>query len=303
VADRVRMQTLGQSLVMLGQGVPFFQAGDELLRSKSLDGNSYNSGDWFNRLDYTYQTNNWGVGLPPNGTDRWDLMRPLLANPALRPAPADIQAALASFKELLSIRRSTGLFRLRTADEVIQRLKFYNTGPGQLPGLIVMSIENTGDGRLADPYDQVVVLFNASPDAQTFADAAFAGAALTLHPIQQESSDPVVRTASFKSDSGSFTVPGRTAAVFVVESTAPVVTATSTATSTSAAVASSTAAATNVATSTAAAPTPTATASLVPAVPPASSSTPLLITIIVIVVAAIGGGVYALRRRNISKSG
>jgi pullulanase/glycogen debranching enzyme len=50
----------------LSQGVPFFHAGDELLRSKSLDRNSYDSGDWFNRLDYTYQTNNWGVGLPPS---------------------------------------------------------------------------------------------------------------------------------------------------------------------------------------------------------------------------------------------
>ena len=49
----------------LGQGIPFFHAGDELLRSKSLDRNSYNSGDWFNKLDFTYQSNNWGVGLPP----------------------------------------------------------------------------------------------------------------------------------------------------------------------------------------------------------------------------------------------
>lgn len=31
------------------QGIPFFHAGDELLRSKSLDRDSYNSGDWFNR--------------------------------------------------------------------------------------------------------------------------------------------------------------------------------------------------------------------------------------------------------------
>jgi pullulanase/glycogen debranching enzyme len=49
----------------LAQGIPFFHAGDELLRSKSLDRDSYNSGDWFNRLDFTYQTNNFAVGLPP----------------------------------------------------------------------------------------------------------------------------------------------------------------------------------------------------------------------------------------------
>lgn len=31
------------------QGIPFFHAGDEMFRSKSLDRDSYNSGDWFNR--------------------------------------------------------------------------------------------------------------------------------------------------------------------------------------------------------------------------------------------------------------
>jgi hypothetical protein len=31
------------------QGIPFFHAGDEILRSKSLDRDSYNSGDWFNK--------------------------------------------------------------------------------------------------------------------------------------------------------------------------------------------------------------------------------------------------------------
>jgi pullulanase len=47
LADRVRINNLAVSVVALSQGVPFFHAGDELLRSKSLDRNSYNSGDWF----------------------------------------------------------------------------------------------------------------------------------------------------------------------------------------------------------------------------------------------------------------
>jgi pullulanase len=81
--DRARMQTLGNSIVMFSQGVPFFQAGDDLLRSKSLDRNSYNSGDWFNRLDFTYQSNNWGVGLPPSGDNQgmWPTMQPLAGQP------------------------------------------------------------------------------------------------------------------------------------------------------------------------------------------------------------------------------
>ena len=62
MADRVRMQNLGMSLLAFGQGIPFFHAGVDLLRSKSLDRNSYNSGDWFNRLDFTLQTQQLGRG-------------------------------------------------------------------------------------------------------------------------------------------------------------------------------------------------------------------------------------------------
>ncbi|MGE5234053.1 MAG: pullulanase-type alpha-1,6-glucosidase, partial [Acidobacteriota bacterium] len=92
MADRVRMQNLGVSLLAFGQGVPFFHAGVDLLRSKSLDRNSYNSGDWFNRIDFTYQHDNWGVGLPParDNQSNWTLHQPLLANPALDPQPGDI---------------------------------------------------------------------------------------------------------------------------------------------------------------------------------------------------------------------
>ena len=76
MADRVRMQNVGLSTVMFGQGVPFFHAGVDMLRSKSLDRDSFDSGDWFNRLDFTYAINNFGVGLPvesKNGSN-WYLM-------------------------------------------------------------------------------------------------------------------------------------------------------------------------------------------------------------------------------------
>ncbi|XP_073224055.1 pullulanase 1, chloroplastic isoform X2 [Cicer arietinum] len=65
VAERCRINHLATSVIALSQGIPFFHSGDEILRSKSLDRDSYNSGDWFNRLDFTYNSNNWGVGLPP----------------------------------------------------------------------------------------------------------------------------------------------------------------------------------------------------------------------------------------------
>jgi pullulanase len=65
LAQRVRMQLLALSVPALGQGLPFFHAGGELLRSKSMDADSYDSGDWFNRVDWSRKTNAWGMGLPP----------------------------------------------------------------------------------------------------------------------------------------------------------------------------------------------------------------------------------------------
>jgi alpha-1,6-glucosidase-like protein len=65
------------------------------------------------------------------------------------------------------------------------------------------------------PFALVVVLLNAAPNTQTLVVPDLARRRLRLHPVQAASADPVVRTARFHRASGSFTVPGRTAAVFV----------------------------------------------------------------------------------------
>ncbi len=214
IADRVRMQNLGNSLVMLGQGLPFFHAGDDLLRSKSGDRNSYNSGDWFNRIDFSYASNNWGVGLPPDSQDRAAVLAPLLADPALRPTQADIVAASTAFREMLQIRRSSPLFRLQTAEAVAADLSFLNTGPDQVPGLIVMALD---DRTAVDPtYSKIVVVFNANRETATYTVADLVGVPLGLHPVQQSSADAIVRTAGYDAVTGTFTVPGRTTAVFVL---------------------------------------------------------------------------------------
>ncbi len=218
IEDRARMQEMGISLVMLSQGVPFFSAGDDLLRSKSGDKNSYNSGDWFNALDFTYQSDGWGHGLPPSGDNSsvWDVWRPLLGNPALMPSESVITDTAAYFRDLLEIRQSSPLFRLHTADDVMQRVHFANTGANQIPGLIVMSISDPADANIDPTYAQIVVLFNANDQAQTFTLDSVMGLPFTLHPVQAEGSDPVVKDASFDASSGTFSVPGRTTAVFVL---------------------------------------------------------------------------------------
>lgn len=217
VSDRVRIQNMGLSLVALAQGIPFFHAGSDMLRSKSLDRDSHKSGDWFNRLDFTYSCNNWGVGLPPaeSNADDYPLIRPLLRLTDIRPGRENILKTVAHFREMLRIRKSSPLFRLKTAAEVHRRLHFHNTGPNQIPGLIVMSLDDTAEQTLDPNYDRVVVLFNASNKAHSFTIPQLVGTFLTLHPVQAESHDPVVREATYSCGTGTFTVPARTTSVFV----------------------------------------------------------------------------------------
>lgn len=213
--ERIRMQNLGVGILALSQGVPFFHAGTELLRSKSGDRNSYNSGDWFNRLDFTYNSNNWGAGLPPAGDNQanWELLSPRLANASLKPNRQQILSALVNFREMLLIRGSSALFRLRTAQQINQNLKFYNTGASQIPGLIVMRLQEP-NGTIDRRRLQIVVLVNAGKDAVEFREQAFAGSPLALHPVLAFSSDPRARASSFNPTNGKFYVPARTIAVF-----------------------------------------------------------------------------------------
>ena len=218
MAERVRVQNLGMSIVALGQGVPFFHAGDDTLRSKSLDRDSYNSGDWFNRLDWTYTDNNWGVGAPvaEKNQENWSIIKPLLTGIA-KPAQADIQRARDHLREVLAVRASSRLFRLGTEAQVKERLRFHNTGPQQVPGLLVLSVvDGTGADDLDPDRQAVVVLVNATKAPQTFTDAAFASATLALHPALAGGTDAVVKTSTFSATgtAGTFTVPARTTAVF-----------------------------------------------------------------------------------------
>jgi pullulanase-type alpha-1,6-glucosidase len=209
MADRVRMNTLALATTALGQSPSFWHAGADLLRSKSLDRNSFNSGDWFNRIDWTARESTWGSGLPPREDNeaKWPFMRPLLGDPALKPGAADMRTAHERARELLRIRFSSPLFRLGDASEIQRRVSFPTGGPDQTPGVIVMAIAGHRHG------EGVVVVFNATPAATTQTVPSLARRRYALHPVQARGGDPVVRAASFKA--GAFKVPARTVAVFV----------------------------------------------------------------------------------------
>lgn len=214
IDDRVRVQQVALSFPILGQGVPFLHMGSELLRSKSMDRNTYDAGDWFNRVDFSMNKGNWNIGLPlaQDNQNNWSAISGVSANGNSAMSSGNIQYSAEIFKELLSIRRDSKLFRLATAEQVSQRIKFYNTGPKQQQGLIVMSLDDgIGLSDIDPENDAIVVLFNASTSDKSFYIGDAVG--FSLHPNLQNSRDMRVRAASF--NNGNFRVPALTTAVFV----------------------------------------------------------------------------------------
>lgn len=88
---------------MLGQGIPFIHMGSELLRSKSMQRDSYDSGDWYNRVMFDGTDNNWNVGLPREDKDgaNWDLIKTIIADSTAKPDADDIELTKQQFLELL----------------------------------------------------------------------------------------------------------------------------------------------------------------------------------------------------------
>jgi pullulanase len=218
-ADRARVQMLGAAIVAFSQGTPYFHAGIDTLRSKSLDRNSYDAGDWFNRLDWSYADNFFGTGLPrqSDNADNWGVMRPFLQNAAaIKPAPGDIAWTRDVFRDLLKIRASTPLLRLKTADDIKQRLSFLNTGSAQVPTVLVGHLD--GKGYPGANFKELVYLINADKVAQSVTVGALAGKAYVLHPVHSApgAADARAASATFAPSSGSFSVPARTAVAFVL---------------------------------------------------------------------------------------
>jgi len=217
-ADRARVQILGAAVVAFSQGVAYFHAGVDLLRSKSFDRNSFDSGDWFNRLDWSARDNGFGAGLPPrpdNGS-LWDIERPLLADASLKPTPADIAWTRDAFGDLLRIRASTPLFHLASAADVRERISFPGSGPAQEPTVIAELIE--GRGLPGAKFGAVLVVLNADKQPHVLDAPALQGRHWQLHPVHvapHAADTRIAQEARVDDAAGRFTLPARSAIVFV----------------------------------------------------------------------------------------
>jgi pullulanase/glycogen debranching enzyme len=179
-----------------------------------MDRNSYNSGDWFNRVDYTMETHNWGIGLPParENMNAWEDHEEFMTNPNINVEKEHMEFASKLFQEQLRIRYSSPLFRLEHTEEIHQRVAYHNTGTDQIPGIIMMSIS---DGMCAgkdldSETDGLIVLFNAHIETQM---VTLPVENVSLHSLMAGGADDTVKDVII--DGNRVTIPALTSLVFV----------------------------------------------------------------------------------------
>ena len=135
---RARAQMLGIALVTLAQGTPYLHAGMEMLRSKSMDRNSYHSGDWFNVLDFTYGTNGFARGLPIEHENRRNYLDRAAPEQRFRQARYAVDSLdFGCCRGSAGDPRQYPLAALRTAADIRRRFTLWNVGPSQNPCLLL----------------------------------------------------------------------------------------------------------------------------------------------------------------------
>ncbi len=135
VADRRAMDKLAAAIIFTSQGVPFIQCGQEFLRTKDGDHNSYDKTDAVNMI-------------------RWR-------------EKAEQLDVVEYYRGLIELRRAHPIFRLETADDVRRALKFLDDHLGlpAPPGCAGFMIEDP-TGR--DEWSRALVLLNPQAKASEF---------------------------------------------------------------------------------------------------------------------------------------
>ena len=158
-----------------------------------------------------------GSGVPPEPNESfWAPMRQRLARSSIKPAPSWIAWSKAAHLDLLRIRASTRLFRLRSAQEVMQRLSFPNTGPTQNPAVLVGHLN--GRGLPGAQYEALMYFINTDASPVRVGIPGAEQHRWVLHPVHlsPEAADTRIKaSARFDPQEGAFLIPTRSAVVFV----------------------------------------------------------------------------------------
>lgn len=163
--EKQQMQSMALALTILSQGVPFIEGGSEILRSKSGDVDSYNSGDWFNNINWTLEDNNWAKGLPPSfkNYNDWSFWSPRLNDSLTRVTAFEIKKNLKEFKAYLAIRRDSKLFSFKDLDQVYKTVSFIDNERQNETGFIAMHLKDHSQTK-----EELLILVNADKHQRYF---------------------------------------------------------------------------------------------------------------------------------------
>ena len=144
IAELIRLDLLAQTAVFTSQGVPFFLAGEEMLRDKKGVHNSYCSPDSINEFN-------------------WENLK-------------KYPQVFEYYRNLIQLRKNHPAFRLAKAEAVREHLEFLPTGSAD-PKNVGEQAEKEGcllAFRLKnlegiDSWKNIIVIFNANKEARTVA--------------------------------------------------------------------------------------------------------------------------------------
>ncbi len=116
-----RTAKIGYLILLTSQGVPFMQGGEEFGRSKGGDGNSYQSPDSVNEIDWSLKEKNHDL--------------------------------FTYVRDMIALRKAHPLFRLRTREDIRARLRFLPTDTG-------LAYEIDGSSVPGETWNQALVVVN-----------------------------------------------------------------------------------------------------------------------------------------------
>jgi len=127
--DRIKMDELAQAVILTSQGVPFLHGGEEFLRTKQGNDNSYKAGDAINQFEWERKTT--------------------------------YQHVFNYYAALIQLRRQHPAFRMTTAQDINNHLRFLDSAPNTVAFTL-------GEHANGDPWRSILVIYNPNRSEISF---------------------------------------------------------------------------------------------------------------------------------------
>ena len=131
----VKMDRLAQGIIFVSQGIPFLHSGEEILRTKFGNENSYNAGDEINKIRWTDKKNYYYT--------------------------------FTYYRDLIKLRKQHPAFRMKTKNEIEKNIKFYEDLNIPLPDKKSIAFIINGK-NVGDRWKEILVIINPNKEKKDF---------------------------------------------------------------------------------------------------------------------------------------